>query len=119
MVFFSHSKAYLKGILMEVKAFLGDQLGLRLNPRSTFLNSRLNGLPFLGFRIFPNVIRVKRENLKRVKSKLKLRKKEFRPDLIREDRFVMSVRSMFDHLSFADSYKLRNTVLVPRAAPVE
>jgi len=115
VVFVSASKDYLKGAFKEVKKFLSDQLNLTLNPRSTFLNSRLNGLPFLGFRIFPNVIRVKRENLKRAKGKLKERKKEFHKGLITEDRFVMSARSMFEHLSFADSFTLRNSVLVPRA----
>jgi len=115
MVLFSDSKVYLKDALREVRTFLGDQLKLTLNPRSTFLNSRLNGLPFLGFRIFPNVIRVKRENLKRVKSKLKERKKEFHAGLITEERYVMSVRSMFDHLSFANSFHLRSSVFVPRA----
>ena len=102
-------------VLREVRTFLGDQLKLILNPRSTFLNSRLNGLSFLGFRIFPNVIRVKRENLKRVKGKLKEKKKEFHAGLITEDRFVMSVRSMFYHLSFANSFHLRSSVFVPRA----
>ena len=115
MVIFSDSKVYLKDVLREVRTFLADPLKLSLNPRSTFLNSRLNGLPFLGFRVFSNVIRVRKENLKRVKGKLKERKKQLRAGLITEERFVMSVRSMFDHLSFADSFHLRSLIFVPRA----
>ena len=115
MVVFADSKAYLKGVMQELRMFLHDELKLSLNPRSTFLNSRRNGLPFLGFRIFPRLIRVKRENLKRVKGKLKGRKRELREGLITEERFVMSVGSMFDHLSFANSFQLRSAILSPGA----
>ena len=41
------------------------------------LNSRLHGLPFLGVRIFPSTIRIKRENFKRSFARLKLREKEY------------------------------------------
>ena len=111
MVVFADSKAYLKGVMQKLRMFLHDELKLTLNPRSTFLNSRRNGLPFLGFRIFPRLIRVKRENLKRVKGKLKKRKRELRKGHITEDHFVMSARSMFDHLGFADSFQLRSAML--------
>jgi RNA-directed DNA polymerase len=115
MVFFADSSAYLKEVMEKLKIFLKDELKLSLNPRSTFLNSRRNGLPFLGFRIFPRLVRVKRENLKRVKGKLKKRKKELREGLITEERFVMSARSMFEHLSFANSFQLRSAMLRPGA----
>jgi RNA-directed DNA polymerase len=111
MVIFADSRVYLKEVMAELKTFLNDELKLSLNPRSTFLNSRRSGLPFLGFRIFPRLIRVKRENLKRVKGKLKKRKRELREGLITEERFVMSAGSMFDHLGFADSFQLRSAML--------
>ena len=49
------------------------------------------------------------------KGRLQKRKDEFQKGLITEDCFVMSVRSMFDHVSFANSFRLRESALVSRA----
>ena len=117
MVFFSGSRKYLKNVLKEVEAFLDGRLGLSLNPGATFLNSRMNGLPFLGFRVFPDLIRVKKENLKRIKKKLEQKRREFETGLITEECFVMSARSMFDHIGFANSLILRNRVLLAKETP--
>lgn len=115
MVFFANSKEYLKNVLNDVRVFLFNRLKLKLNPRYTFLNSRLNGLPFLGFRIFPNLKRIKKGNLKRTKTKLERKRTAFQAGKITEDHFVMSIRSMFDHVGYADSFKLRSRFLVPGA----
>ena len=115
MAFFSDSKDYLKDILDEVRIFLSNRLKLKFNPRYTFLNSRLNGLPFLGFRIFPNLKRIKKGNLKRTKTKLEKKRMAFQAGKITEDHFVMSTRSMYDHIGYADSFKLRSKFLVPWA----
>ena len=109
-VVFSSSKEYLKKMLKKIKTFLADCLGLALNYKATFLNSRLHGLPFLGFRIFPNLIRIKQENLQRMKKRMQKRMIEFQEDLISEEKFVMSMRSMFEHIGFADSYRLRRLI---------
>jgi retron-type reverse transcriptase len=119
MVVFSNSKDNVKGVTRDIERFLAERLQLKFNRKATFLNSRVHGLPFLGFRVFPKLIRVKRENLKRIKSRLQKRKDEFQKGLITEDRFVMSVRSMFEHVSFANSFRLRESVLVSRAGFVE
>jgi len=115
MVCFSNSRESLRGLLEEVRSFLLERLKLRLNPKSTFSNCRLNGLPFLGFRVFPNLIRVKKENIKRIGKRLQARREELKQGLITEERFVMSVRSMFDHVGFADSFVLRTKAMVRRA----
>ena len=94
IVVFADSKNYLKQILKYMKDYLSNTLFLSLNSRVTLLNSRLHGLPFLGLRIFPNLIRIRSENLKRIKKKLNLREFEYNTGLINEDRFVMSVRSV-------------------------
>jgi len=110
MVVFSSSKEYLKGILRDMETFLADCLRLALNPRAMSLNSRIHGLPFLGFRVFPNLIRIKQENLQRMKRRMQKRMVEFKKGLILEEKFVMSMRSMFEHMGFADSYRLRSLI---------
>lgn len=110
MVAFSSSNEYLKKMLKKMEIFLADCLGLALNYRATFLNSRMHGLPFLGFRLFPNLIRIKQENLQRMQKRMQKRMLEFQKDLILEEKFVMSMRSMFEHMGFADSYRLRRSI---------
>ncbi|MBN2374713.1 group II intron reverse transcriptase domain-containing protein [bacterium] len=111
MVIFSDSKDYLKKVLNDVADYLADCLKLDLNPRSTFLNSHLNGLPFLGFRIFSNTIRVKNENLRRIGRRIRRRESELKEGIITEERFIMCIQSMFAHLGFADSLMLRRAML--------
>ncbi len=115
MAVFSDSRDILKNILKNMENFLIQHLNLKLKPEATYLNNRLHGLPFLGLRIFPNLKRIKKENLKRIKNRLNQRKIEFEYGLITEEYFVRSVRSMFEHIGFADTYRLRTSFLADRA----
>jgi len=114
-VIFSDSKSELKELLIRMKCQLSSDLNLSLHKTATRINNRSHGLPFLGFRIFPNLIRVKNENLNRTKKRMDRRKREFQEGVITEEQFVMSIRSMFEHVGFANSFHLRASVLVPRA----
>jgi retron-type reverse transcriptase len=116
MVFFSDSRDHLKRVLKDVEGYLADHLRLRLKDRATIVNSRLHGLPFLGYRVFPDLIRVKRENLQRVKKKLSKRQTEFENGSISEEELSMSVRSWFEYIGFADSLSFRQSFMAPMAA---
>ncbi|MDM8550051.1 reverse transcriptase/maturase family protein [Desulfobacterales bacterium HSG2] len=111
MVISSDSKDDLRDLLKIKETFLAENLELRLNPKATRLNNCLHGLPFLGFMIFPNLKRIRKENLKRVKKRLRQRKNEFEAGIITEEQFAMSVRSVFEHVRFADTYRLRRSFL--------
>ncbi len=115
LVIFSNSKEELKDILNNIEKFLSDRLDLMLNNRATCINTGLHGLSFLGFRIFPNLIKIKSENLKRIKYRINEKVYAFKNGLIEEDKFVMSIRSMFEHVGFSNSFKLRNAYLIHRA----
>ncbi len=110
MVMFSDSRNELKDLLKQMRFFLSDRLRLVLKERVTQINTRLHGLPFLGFRVFPNLIRIRQENFRRLKGRRRQREKEFENGLISEETFVMSVRSMFEHIGFADSLNLRRSL---------
>ena len=111
MVVFADCKQVLKEWRSAIEGFLEKRLMLAVNPGSSLLNSRPHGLPFLGFRIFGNLIRLKRENLVRLKMRLSKRVFEYRSGLIPEEKLVMSARSLFEHAAFADSLSLRQKVL--------
>lgn len=115
MVIFSDSREELKRCLGRVRDYLEASLRLRIKEKATLINSRLHGLSFLGFRVFPNLLRVRAENVRRIKKRLDRRVFEFNQGDMETERLIESVRSTFAHLGFADSLRLRNRVLVQRA----
>lgn len=76
-VFFSDDKEYLKNLLNHIQEYLKNQLKLEFKDKTTQLNSTVHGLN-LGVRIWPNMIRVRRENFVRSYQKLKDREHEYR-----------------------------------------
>jgi hypothetical protein len=121
-VVFSDDKKRLKELLKLSGVFLQERLGLKLKDSATMLNSRLNGLPFLGFRVFPSLLRIKRENIKRLKVKITQRETEFRRGIINEETYSMSLASIIGYIGFADSLNLRKRLFTEkgsgrRAAP--
>jgi len=116
MVIFSDSRDHLKIVLKKIDDFLTDHLKLKLKERATLINTGLHGLPFLGYRVFPNLIRVKRENLKRIGKRLLKRLDKCHSGVITEEELAMSVRSWFEFVGFADSLSLRQASLAPMAA---
>ena len=111
MLVLSDSKSELKQIHQRMEEYVRDQLMLTFNPNATQLNTVAHGIPFLGFRVFPNLLRVKKENITRMKNRLNRRKAELESGRITEEHFVMSVRSMFAHIGFGDSYRLRKSLM--------
>jgi len=101
--------------LSQTEHFLQEKMGLKLNAKVTLLNRREHGLPFLGFRIFPRLLRVKKVNLKRINKRLEQKKRQYAGGLITEEKYVMGVRAVFDHVAFADTWQLRRLQLAPRA----
>jgi hypothetical protein len=116
MVIFSDSRDHLKIVLKKIDDFLADNLKLKLKEKATLINTGLHGLPFLGYRVFPKLIRVKKDNLKRIGKRLLRRLDKFHSGIITEDELAMSVRSWFEFVGFADSLSLRQAYLAPMAA---
>ena len=115
MVLFSNSSKSLKTALRHTIEFLREKLGLHLKDQVTQIGTRGHGLPFLGYRIFPRLLRLKRVNLKRSIRRLDKKHRQYHEGIITEQSYVMSVRAVFDHVAFADTWRLRQSYLVPRA----
>lgn len=115
MVIFAESKDELKRIFKVVETKLSECLQLRLKDKATLLNSRLHGLPFLGFRIFPEMIRIRKENIRRFKKGFAARLYALQKGRISEEEFAAGMQSTFAWLAFADSYQVRNGILASRA----
>jgi len=111
-VLFFNDKDFLKKILPLIEEYLKTRLFLKLKEKAVLINQRLHGLGFLGVRIFPNIIRIKRENLKRSLNKLKLRKYQYEKSIISEYKYTQSITSILEgNISYFDTYNLRSDII--------
>ncbi len=110
-VLFHNNKDLLKEHKRAVEDFLKNELHLTLKPSATFLNSRQNGLSFLGTRIFPNLIRLRNENLRRITRRIKVIERWFEEGRLTETHFLQSMNSYWAMLQYYDFYGLRRSML--------
>ena len=106
ILLFADDKASLKSALKASECYLQEKLHLKIKEGSVLLNSRIHGLPFLGFRIFPKLIRMKSINIKRMVAKIKLRQYEVKTGVIDESALYRSVQSMLAFADYADSHQM-------------
>lgn len=109
-VLFGNDKPGLHVLKAEISGFLHDQLKLKLKEKATVISPCYDGLPFLGFRIFPGLIRVKYENKRRLIRKLEARQREFNQGIINENKYVQSLMSICEHLKTANTYHFRRRI---------
>ncbi len=99
-VIFSDDIASLKAIKADVAAFLSEKLQLQLKPKATVLHHRQHGLPFLGRRIFPGIVRLRTENLRRITRRIALRERDLLRGDLDEATFLHSMNSYWAMLSY-------------------
>ncbi len=111
-IILADNKEALHLIKADIMGFLEKNLLLKLKQSATYIAPVRQGITFLGFRIFPNLIRLKRENRVRFFRNYDRRKREYLSGNIDEETFVRSVASMIGHLYHADSFRMRQKYLI-------
>ena len=106
---FADSKDELHGAQDEVRDFLRGRLKLELKDNKCYVAPVSQGIPFLGFRIFPGTIRLARASLVRCRRKLKSREQAFADGSLSEEKLLQSAGSLFAHISHGDTRSLRRT----------
>lgn len=107
---FSNDKGSQRGLLADIDRFVREELKLELKESVTTLAPVTEGVPFLGFRIFTGIIRIKRENLIRMNQKIKKKEKLYLEGLITERNLIQSVGSIVAHVSHVNSLGARRKI---------
>lgn len=107
---FDNDKAKLHVLKSKISRFLVEELRLELKEKVTIIAPCNEGVPFLGFQIFPNLTRIKSENKRRLIHKLSVRVEEFRNGQITEEKYAQSLMSIAEHLKIGDTYNLRRGI---------
>ena len=111
MVLFSNSKEDLKRWRDLIRSYVEDELSLRLKDKAVYIQKRENGLGFLGYRVYPNLIRVRNRNIKRFKKKMRMRLDEYYRGKITARKVIQSVQSLLGYMRFADTGNLLRSIV--------
>ena len=109
-VLFADTKPELSSARAALEAFLATPLHLRLKERATILAPASEGLPFLGWRVYRGMRRLRPQNLRRVKARLRRRGWQLRTGEIDEECFVAALRASVEHLRHGSTRALRRAL---------
>jgi retron-type reverse transcriptase len=109
-----HSKDYLKFCLKIVKGKVENEYKLKLNKKTMIVDIK-NGLDFLGFRFYIKnnkiIMKVRNQTKKTFKKKVKNLYKLYKEDKIDEKSINQVIASYNGHLSYGNTYNLKNKTL--------
>ena len=115
-VLFDSDKARLKTMRSDACRFLEVELDLQPKQRSLQLARCGDGLPFLGWRLYPRMRRIRPENLRRIRRRLATHRRKIGHGRPPED-FAPSTRAIIEHLRSGSSRRqVRGLVVPPRTA---
>lgn len=106
-VIFGNSKSWLNQIKQEVMKYL-EGLRLKLHKNKSRIYRTSDGVDFLGYRIFPGYMRVRKRLVKRYRKKLRKMTLDYKNRKIGLPDIKRSINSWIGHAKHADSYILRN-----------
>lgn len=109
-ILFSDDPQELKQALKQIDKFVQQELELRIKPQSVHFNRVSHGIPYLGYRIFPKLLRIRRENLKRCLTGMERTEQAYIKGKISADVLYQSTRSRMGFIGFANSTLLLQTI---------
>jgi retron-type reverse transcriptase len=112
---FADDKNVLTEAKLAIESYLAN-LRLKLHPVKTQIFETRHGANFLGFRILPDRIRLRSENLIRGKRRLKKLQKHYQNDIISAQDVNRSVQSWNAHLEHGDTWRLRQKIFASLVA---
>ncbi len=107
---FADDKATLHLWLAEIRAFLAERLGLVLKEEVTLVAPVTAGIPFLGFRVYPGLIRLNQRTRRRFLHQVRTLERAHGLAMLETAELCSRAASLFAHVAHADSYRLRRRV---------
>jgi RNA-directed DNA polymerase len=108
-VVFGNDKDRLRETKQRIAKYL-ETLRLRLHPDKSRVFRTKEGVDFLGYRIYPEFMRVRKTNVKRFRKRLRLMARLYKEGRIGLRDIQCSIHSWIGHVKHADSYRLREEI---------
>jgi retron-type reverse transcriptase len=106
---FSDDWQFLADARLEIESYLST-LRLKIHPIKSQLSATQYGTSFVGFRIFPTRIRVRTENLRRARKRLRKLQQTYTLGSLSQTQLHNSLKSWFAHLRYANTWNLRQRI---------
>ena len=111
VLLFADDKPSLHLGLADIRCFLQDHLQLALKEQATLVAPVTEGIPFLGLRIYPGVIRLNQRTLHRFRRQVRAREQAYRAGCLSLEDLSHTVASLFAHVAHADTLHLRQNIV--------
>jgi retron-type reverse transcriptase len=103
---FSNDKDLLKKYRLKIEHYL-EKLRLKIHPIKSQISQTRHGVNFLGFRIFPDLIRIRSNSLKRARKRIKCQNQLYLNGKLSEAKFRKSLQAWQSHVSYGDTWRLQ------------
>lgn len=107
---FGHDKQRLREVRARVQDGLSG-LRLRLNERKSRVRRTDEGITFLGFRVLPDRLRVKRDSVRRFQRRVRRLQRDLARGRVGVEHVSRSVQSWLAHAAHGNSARLREDLL--------
>jgi RNA-directed DNA polymerase len=108
-VLFSDDRDVLVNLRPQIETYLAG-LRLKIHPIKSQIFATRIGANFVGFRVFPDRIRVRSDNLRRSRLRLQRLQKSYQTGTIDQQRRDASWQSWMAHLAHGDTWRLRAAI---------
>jgi hypothetical protein len=109
---FDDDRTRLRAMLGRIRAYLREERGLELKEPATLLTRTAVGVPFLGLRVFPGTLRLRRRKIRRCRDLARRRIAEYLAGERDEASLQASLGSIVAHVEMGGSPGLRRAILV-------
>lgn len=106
---FGDDKEFLQFARKRIEAFL-ESLRLQIHKVKSQLFETRIGANFVGFRVFPKSIRVRSDNLRRARWRLRKMVENYQAGKIKAEKIKECLRSWIAHLEHGDTFQLRTKI---------
>jgi retron-type reverse transcriptase len=113
---FSDDHCFLVDARQAIEVYL-TKLRLKIHPIKSQLFETRIGANFVGFRVLPDRIRVRSDNLRRARHRLRHLKAAYKNGEIDVQKLNQSIQSWIAHLNHADTYRLQQEIWQSWAFP--
>jgi len=107
---FAERMSVLKTELCEIEKFLASELGLELK-ETVQLNHCWQGIPFLGFRVFPDRLLLAPQSRKRFVAKFRFYEKEWQSRCWSDKTLQRHLAALMGSTEIADAYGFRKDII--------
>jgi len=111
LLLFGESATALRELRDRCAGYLKDGLALLLKPEATVLAPVTEGIPWLGLRVFPAVVRLGQRPRRRLARAIRLALRDTTDDIDPAEGALAALRSRVGHTLVADSHRLRRRLV--------